>query len=171
MKNRFFLLTLLAAFVVSANATPPVEDGKTIFTARCASCHNVNKQLVGPALAGIHERHSIEWIINFVQSSQTMVKSGDKGAVALFEKFKIPMPDHADLTDDNIKSIVEYVKSESKTSTEAAPFSRPGKLRPTYVPLSIKNDYLLFIGFFFVVGVLVAVLLLAVNASDFKRKA
>jgi cytochrome c2 len=93
MKTRLFLLTFFTAIVVSANATPPVEDGKTIFTARCAACHNVNKQLTGPALAGVHERRSIDWIIKFVHSSQTMVKSGDKDAVALFEKFnKIPMP-------------------------------------------------------------------------------
>jgi cytochrome c551/c552 len=172
MKNRIFLLTLFTAFVVSTNAVPPSEEGKTLFTARCAACHNINKQLTGPALAGVHERRSIEWIINFVHSSQTMVKKGDKDAIALYEKFnKIPMPDHSDLTDDNIKSIVEYVKAEGKASTEVALFSRPGKLRPNYVPLSIKNDYLLFIGFFFVMGVLVTVLLFAVNASDFKRKA
>jgi cytochrome c2 len=171
MKNRIFLLTLFTTFVVSTNAAPPSEEGKTLFTARCAACHNVNKQLTGPALAGVHERRSIEWIINFVHSSQTMVKKGDKEAIALYEKFnKIPMPDHGDLTDDNIKSIVEYVKLESKTSTTTAPFAKPGKLRPNYTPLSISNDYLWFIGFFFVVGVLVAVLLLAVNASEFKRK-
>jgi cytochrome c2 len=171
MKNRIFLLTLFTTFVVSTNAAPPSEEGKTLFTARCAACHNVNKQLTGPALAGVHERRSIEWIINFVHSSQTMVKKGDKEAIALYEKFnKIPMPDHGDLTDDNIKSIVEYVKTESKTSATTAPFAKPGKLRPNYTPLSISNDYLWFIGFFFVVAVLVAVLLLAVNANEFKRK-
>ena len=171
MKTRLFLLTLFTAIVVSTNATPPVEDGKTIFTARCAACHNVNKQLTGPALAGVHERRSIDWIIKFVHSSQTMVKSGDKDAVALFEKFnKIPMPDHGDLTDENIKSIVEYVKSESKTGAEKAPFAKPSKIRPNYTPLSISN-YGVFIGFFGAVCVLILVLLLAVEASGFRRKA
>jgi cytochrome c551/c552 len=171
MRTRLFLLTLFTAFAVGTNAAPPSEEGKTIFNTRCASCHNVNKQLTGPALAGLHERRSIDWIINFVHSSQSMVKSGDKDAVALFEKFnKIPMPDHPDLTDDNIKSIVEFVKTESKTATETAPFAKPGKLRPNYTPLSISNDYLLFIGFFATVVILVAVLLFAVKASEFKRE-
>lgn len=169
MKNRFFLLILFTAFVVGANAVPPVEDGKIIFTARCAACHNVNKQLTGPALAGVYERRSIDWIIKFVHSSQTMVKSGDKDAVALFEKFKIPMPDHPDLTDDNIKSIVEYVKSESKSGIEKAPFAKPTKLRPNYTPISL-NNYGVFIGFFAAVGMLILVLLFAVEASAFKRK-
>jgi cytochrome c2 len=167
MKIRLLLLTLFIA-VVSTNAAPPAEDGKTIFTARCAACHNVNKQLTGPALAGVHERRSIDWIIKFVHSSQTMVKSGDKDAVALFEKFnKIPMPDHGDLTDENIKSIVEYVKAESKTEEEL-PFEKPGKLRPNYTPISL-NNYGVFIGFLGAVGVLILVLLFAVEVSTLKR--
>jgi cytochrome c551/c552 len=171
MTTKLFLLTLFIAFITSLNAAPPVEEGKTLFNSRCAACHNINKQLTGPALAGVHERRSIDWIINFVQSSQSMVKSGDKDAVALFEKFnKIPMPDHPDLTDDNIKSIVDFVKAESKTATESAPFAKPGKLRPNYTPLSISKDYLYFIGFFSAVGILIVTLLFAVEISALKRK-
>ena len=96
---------LFASFAVLA--APTVEEGKTIFTTRCAGCHNVNKQLVGSALAGIDQRRNIDWIINFVHSSQKVVKSGDEYAVNLFNQFKLVMPDHPDLTADNIKSIVE----------------------------------------------------------------
>ena len=170
MKNRLFLLTLFTAFIVSANAAPPSEEGKTLFTARCAACHNVNKQLTGPALAGVHERRSIEWIINFVHSSQTMVKEGDKDAVAVFEKFnKIPMPDHSDLTKEDIKSIVDYIKSEAKpVVVEKAPFAKPGKLMPKYLPLSIQKDYGFFISFLIVVALLIVVLLFAVHVRNFQ---
>jgi cytochrome c551/c552 len=114
MKTRlFFIALLLVSF--SAFATPPVDEGKAIFTSRCAACHNVNKTLTGPALAGVHERRSMDWIVKFIKSSQALVKAGDKDAIAVYEKFnKIPMPDHSDLSEDNIKSIVEFIKSESK---------------------------------------------------------
>ena len=107
----------------TANANPDPIDGKSIFTSRCAACHNVNKTLTGPALAGVDERRSIDWIINFVHSSQTLVKKGDKDAVAVYEKFnKIPMPDHPELTADHIKSILAYIKSVSKpVGEEKAP--------------------------------------------------
>src|SRR3712207_55348 len=105
IKFLFFSLLILAGF--AAMATPPVEEGKTIFATRCASCHNVNKVLTGPALAGVHEHRSIDWIVSFVKSSQSIVKGGDKDAVAIFEQFnKIPMPDHPDLTAENIKNVV-----------------------------------------------------------------
>ena len=170
MKIKFILFTTLLLAAFSAIASPPVEEGKTIFAARCASCHNVNKVLTGPALAGVHDRHSIDWIISFVKSSQAMVKSGDKEAVALFEKFnKIPMPDHADLTDENIKNLVEYIKTEEKTGEEKAPFVKPSKLRPNYVPLSITGDASFFIGYLGVVALLVVVLLFAVQLKQYDR--
>jgi hypothetical protein len=78
------------------------------------------------------------------------------------------MPDHTDLTDDNIKSIVEFVKAESKTSTETAPFAKPGKLRPNYLPLSLSN-YGIFIGFLTSIIVLIAVLLLLVQVKEYQR--
>ena len=170
MKTKSFLAALLMMMYVTVNAAPPIEDGKAIFTARCAACHNVNKLMTGPALAGVDERRSMEWIINFVQSSQAMVKKGDKDAVAVFEKFnKIPMPDHPDLTGEHIKSIVEFVKSETKEVNEEIPFATPEKIRPNYTPLSLTS-YSFFIGFLGSIGVLVLVLLFAVEASEYRRK-
>jgi len=170
MNTRIILIILFTAFCITLNATPPSEDGKTIFTTRCAACHNVNKQLTGPALAGVYDRRPIEWIIKFVHSSQTVVKSGDQYAVALFEKFnKFPMPDHPDLTADNIKNIVDYIKTEAKIDNGKVPFARPSKLRPNYTPISITN-YSFFGGFLGLVLVLILAMLFAVEVSAFKRK-
>ena len=172
MKVHILLFTLLLS-TIAAVANPPVEEGKAIFSTRCASCHNLNKDLTGPALSGIHERRSLDWIVSFVKSSQSLVKAGDKDAVAVFKKFnKIPMPDHPDLTDENIMNVVEYIKAEGGNSTIAAkaPFAKPGKLRPAYLPLSTSN-YGVFIGFLAVVGILIAALLLAVQLKAYERQA
>ena len=114
MKTKIVYLSvffMLAASVVKAD--PPEMEGKTLFMARCAACHGVDKVLTGPALSGIHDRRSLDWIISFVKSSQSMIKKGDPDAVAVFEKFnKVPMPDHPDLSPDKIKSILAYIKSQ-----------------------------------------------------------
>jgi cytochrome c551/c552 len=170
MKAKVILSAIVLFTTLHVFAAPPVEEGKTIFSARCAGCHNVNKVVTGPALAGVDQRRSIDWIVKFVHSSQTLVKSGDKDAIALFEKFnKIPMPDHADLTPDHIKSIVEYIKSETVAETNEAPFKKPGKLRPAYTPLSITN-YGFFIGYLAVVAMLILGLLFAVHVKGIERK-
>lgn len=168
MKIKFLFIAL--ALSVAAAAAPPTEEGRTIFTSRCAGCHNINKVLTGPALAGVDQRRSIDWIINFVHSSQTVIKKGDKDAVALFEKFnRIPMPDHADLSPENIKSIVAYIQSEAGNTTDKAPFATPTKLQKPYIPISITN-YPFFISYLIAVALLIAGLLFAVRVKAIGRK-
>jgi len=152
-------------------AEPPVEEGKSIFLSRCAACHNVNKQLTGPALAGVDERRSLDWIIAFVNSSQSLIKKGDKEAIALFEKFnKVPMPDHADLTADHIKSIVEYIKAESKPTVSETPLNKPPVKEAEFMPLSLEKDWLFFTIFLVAVFLLVAALTYAVKVKSYSTK-
>ncbi len=171
MKAKLTIAILAILISAASVASPPAEQGKAIFSARCAACHNINKVLTGPALAGVHERRSMDWIISFVKSSQSLVKSGDKDAVALFEKFnKMPMPDHSDLSADDIKSVVEFIKAESKTIVgEKALFAKPSKLHPKYAPLSITADYGVFLGFFAAIILLIAAMLFAVQLKEYER--
>ena len=162
----FFFVTFIG---LKLNAAPPVEEGKTIFAARCAACHNVNKVLTGPALAGLDERRSLDWIVKFVTSSQALIKSGDKDAIALFEKFnKIPMPDHSDLDEGKIKSIVDYIKSETVSESATAPFAKPKKLRAQYTPLSI-NNYAFFSTYLALVVLMIAGMVFAVHVKTMQR--
>ncbi|MET0392904.1 MAG: cytochrome c [Chitinophagaceae bacterium] len=164
MKTKQLLLALFALVASASLWAGPVEEGKTIFMTRCAGCHNVNKTLTGPALGGVDKRHSIGWIVKFVQSSRMLVQSGDREAVAIFQQFNsVSMPDHPDLTADNIKSIVEYIQSAVVVADAKAPFAKPGKLQTLYKPLSLGADGWLFAGFLLVVALLVGVLLLAVH--------
>lgn len=148
-----------------------IADGKAIFSSRCAACHNVNMKLVGPALAGLDQRHSIEWIINFVHSSQTLVKKNDKDAVALFKEFNsMVMPDHPDLSTDQIKSVVEFVKSQAIVkNTDEAPFPRPGRLQPNYVPVSISN-FTFFGVYVAMILVMAFCLVVAVKVKELQRE-
>ncbi len=171
MKTKLFFVPLLVAlgFIAVAKATP-IEEGKSIFMSRCAACHNVNKVMTGPALSGVDQRRSLDWIINFVHSSQAMVKKGDTAAMAIFQKFnRVPMPDHPDLTAANIKNIVDYIKAESKpVAEEKAPFAKPGMKKNFYQPLTM-NNYGFFIGYFLVVVGLISALYLAVQLKTFER--
>jgi cytochrome c551/c552 len=170
MKLKIFLTPLALLFTISVFAGPPVEEGRIIFKSRCAGCHNVNQVVVGPALAGVDKRRSMDWIINFVQSSQTVIKKGDKDAAALFAKFNnTPMPDHKDLSPENVKSVVEYIKSEVVAApVDKAPFARPEKLRPAYIPISLSN-YGFFTGYLIGVALLIFSLIFFVRVKEYQR--
>jgi cytochrome c551/c552 len=174
MKTKELLSGIVFVFALqlAAAAAPPADEGKSLFIARCAACHNVNKQLTGPALAGLAERRSIDWIISFVRSSQTMIAKGDTTAAALFAQFnKTAMPDQKDLSDGDIKNILDYIKQETKIiAVDKAPFAKPGKLHPSYQPVNWQNNYAFFLFFFAVVAVLIAALYFSVTIADYKRK-
>jgi cytochrome c2 len=173
MKIKHATLLLLVGTLYNVNlfADASLTDGKTIFTSRCTSCHNVNAQVVGPALANVDQRHSVDWIVSFVHSPKTMIAKNDKDAVALYNRFnQIVMPDHSDLSSDDIKSIIAYIKSETKVVSTEAPFAKPGSLVPNYHPLSIQNNYGFFITYLAGVATFVLLLIFAVNVKDLQRK-
>lgn len=167
MKLKIVLYSLTLLISINGFSTPPNELGKSIFVARCGSCHNVNKIVVGPALAGVDERRSMDWIIHFIQSPQTMIKNGDKDANALFASFHMVMPDHPDLKADDIKNIVAYIKTESKQQDKPTSF-RPEKLHPAYLPITISS-YGFFITLFVGIFTLIGTLLLYVRVKEYER--
>ena len=173
MKFKLLSLITIALFVFCSvtSFANSIEDGKSIFTTRCTSCHNVNAQLVGPALANVDQRHTVDWIISFVRSPKTLIEKNDKAAVALYNQFnQVAMPEHSDLSDNDVKNILAYIKSETKAITEQAPFAKPGKLVPNYHPLSIGKNPGFFISYLAAVLVLVLLLVFAVNIKEIQRK-
>ena len=97
------------------------QDGGQIFRTNCGACHTVGKgKLVGPDLKGIQDRRTEGWILKWVHSSQTLVKSGDKDAVKLFsDNSQIVMPDQS-ISDGDIKSILAYIKTGGEPVVAAA---------------------------------------------------
>src|SRR5689334_8669832 len=117
MKTRVLQL-LFFVFLFAGSKTvfaTSIENGKALFTTRCTSCHNVNAQLVGPALAGVENRRTVEWLVNFIRSPKTLIEKQDKDAVALYDQFNhVMMPDHQDIAPDDVNNILAYIKSEAK---------------------------------------------------------
>jgi len=94
------------------------EPGEQIFQTTCFACHTIGGgRLVGPDLAGVHDKRSQEWLERFVASSQSMIKDGDAEAAALFEEFnRVPMPDSF-ISEEQIRQVLSYIKSQSSSQT------------------------------------------------------
>lgn len=112
VKIAVLLFCFINGIISFAGAAPSADEGKKLFEANCASCHKVDKDLVGPALKDIDKRRDIGWIIKWVKNPQAVIKSGDAYATAIYNKFNQQnMTAFGSLKDDEIKSIVEYIKA------------------------------------------------------------
>ncbi len=86
-----------------------VNKGKSLFNANCAACHKLNKNLIGPALAGVSEKYEKEWLYTWIKNSSAMIKSGDERAVAIWEEYnKAAMNAFPQLSNEDIDNILAY---------------------------------------------------------------
>jgi mono/diheme cytochrome c family protein len=110
----------------TASAAPAgggdVAKGEGLFKNNCAQCHAVTAEVVvGPGLAGIEERRDYAWLKKWINNPMGVIGSGDKYAIELYEKYnKTQMTAFAAFGDDEVKSILAYVKSAG-TPVVAAP--------------------------------------------------
>lgn len=96
-----------------------IAQGEQLFKGNCTVCHLINEQLIGPALRDVHDRRDIDWILNFVKNPQKVINSGDEIANDLLEEFQVVMTAFP-FSDDQIMSIVAYIKAESDKPIEVA---------------------------------------------------
>lgn len=122
----FLILSLL--FIGEGTYAQSATEGATLFKQKCTSCHAVNRVVIGPALKDIDQRHEEAWLIEWIQNSQKMIASGDAKAVALANQYKPNvMTAFPELTPDNIKSILAYIKEEGNKPAAAANASAGGQ--------------------------------------------
>jgi len=113
----FVCCFLVLGHSVSAQRDAVPTDAETIAKGEqlfnewaCNTCHRVDQKLVGPALQGVYDRRSLDWIYAFIQNSQKVIASGDAQAVALYNEYnQLQMPSH-DLEDEQILAILAYVR-------------------------------------------------------------
>ena len=104
------LFFLLLIFSFSSHSQElDINKGKSLFNANCAACHKLNKNLIGPALAGVSEKYEKEWLYTWIKNSSAMIKSGDERAVAIWEEYnKAAMNAFPQLSNEDIDNILAY---------------------------------------------------------------
>lgn len=112
---------LVVLVMVLAVPSLAQQNGGPMFNTFCSACHTISKgKLIGPDLADVHLRRSDEWLLEFITSSQAMVKKGDPDAVAIYEEFKKTVMPDAPYNADQIKEIIGYIKSKSPSYVPTA---------------------------------------------------
>ena len=128
------LVIIVFSFVFTNNTsfaqTIPSDDaiisaGKALFENNCTQCHGVGDEVVvGPGLKGVHARRPLPWLIKWIRNSTILINSGDAYANEIYNKFGKTQMQSFDFKDEEIVSIVAYIKSESEKAV-AAPAVSP----------------------------------------------
>ena len=143
-----------------------ISAGEGLFKADCKSCHRVKQKLVGPALAGFDGRvPSIAWVKGWVRNSSKVIASGDEYAVKLYnENNKSLMTSFTSYTDDQIMSVLAYVKAEEAKPDVVA--VAPTGTGTTAAQPAVSSGYLdaILIGMVLILILLVIILGLIISA-------
>lgn len=84
--------------------------GETVFKNMCTACHKTDKKFIGPAMVGITERRSPEWIMNMILNPQEMIAK-DPIAKQLLLESNMAIMANQNLTEEEARSILEYFRT------------------------------------------------------------
>jgi len=155
---KFFLYILLIT-AVSINGLQ-AQDGKGLFQANCASCHNPIKQVTGPALKGISGRVPDKKLLHaWIRNNSAVLATGDKYFNDLYNQFsKTPMNTFPGLSDGEIDAIIKYVETYPDPSTvKGGPETSVGKAQ--------ESDNSLLYGILTLILAVIMLVLLQVNSN------
>lgn len=96
---------------IPQEAKQEISGGKKLFINNCVQCHSVSKDKNAPALAGSMERwkNDTTKLIAYIKNSQEVIKT-DAYAAKLYQQWSnMPMPAFPQLTDGEVKEILEYI--------------------------------------------------------------
>ncbi len=104
----FFLM-----FTTTLSAQADAKAGEGIFKAKCASCHNMTKDVTGPALMGVLDgtrAPSKDWLKLWIKDNSALRNSGDAYAIKVYEKHgQKPMTNFQYFSDKELDDVVEYI--------------------------------------------------------------
>lgn len=116
MKKILFILLLSTQAMAQ-----DYDKGKQLFKNNCASCHNMEKKVVGPALKNVVKNQGEDWTKSWIKNNQKLRDAGDKHANQVFKEYNgMAMPAYEHLGEDAIDDITLYLAQYNDKKAEAA---------------------------------------------------
>ncbi|MBI5850478.1 MAG: cytochrome c [Planctomycetes bacterium] len=87
-------------------------QGQAVFKEKCTACHTIGSgKLVGPDLAGVTTRRPEEWLFRQIKEPQVLIAEKDPVVMELLAASNNVQMVPLGLLDDQIRSVIEYLKS------------------------------------------------------------
>lgn len=90
--------------------TEMAARGEEKFNAICTACHMADQRMIGPALSGVYERRSPEWVMNMILNPDGMLKE-DPIAKALLKEYNNAIMLNQNLTEAEARDVAEYLRT------------------------------------------------------------
>ncbi|MAX80766.1 MAG: cytochrome C [Crocinitomicaceae bacterium] len=154
-RSKIWLHAAFLSFFLVFSTAGFSQDGEKLFKANCASCHKLDKKLVGPALSGVQDRwESKDNLVLWVKNSQGYLGDHpeDSYAADLFSEFGGSVMPAMPLSDEEVGAILDYI-ANPPAPAEAA-------VVETTSAAPVEDDYTVFwlLGFAVVLLIVVFVL-------------
>ena len=86
-----------------------VATGKQVYELKCSSCHKLNNErVVGPGWAGVTDRRTPEWIMNFIVNVDEMLDK-DTASQRMLEECLVRMPNQG-LSESDARGVLEFMR-------------------------------------------------------------
>ncbi len=84
--------------------------GEAKFKTICVACHMVDQRMIGPAMAGVYERRSPEWVMNMILNPDGMLRE-DPIAKALLKEYNNAIMLNQNLSEEDARALAEYLRT------------------------------------------------------------
>ena len=85
-------------------------EGQATFQTICTACHMAEQRMIGPALKGVYERRSPEWVMNMIMNPDGMLRE-DPIAKALLQEYNNAIMLNQNLTQEQARAVAEYLRT------------------------------------------------------------
>jgi cytochrome c553 len=90
--------------------TEMASAGQAKFQAICTACHMAEQRMIGPALKGVYDRRSPEWVMNMIINPDGMLKK-DPIAKALLKEHNNAIMLNQNLSEEETRNVAEYLRT------------------------------------------------------------
>ena len=89
-----------------------VSRGQKVFETKCQACHQFEAKVVGPALKGVTQRRSPEWIMNMILNTNEMVEK-DPIVKSLIAEYMTKMT-YQNVSEEEARALLEFFREKDK---------------------------------------------------------
>lgn len=127
------LVSFILFMISFTSYSQDLEKGKVVFTTNCAGCHNMEKNVVGPALQDVIEKQGRDWTEKWILNSTELIGTGDVHANEVFNEYnKMAMPAFNYLPKEDFTNLLDYLEKfkqdkADKTASETPALTKEGE--------------------------------------------